>query len=170
MAFQPQEIDLDQYLSDLQGQIDALSNTAGFNEQSLRRLQNYNPNSSPNSLGGTTSTSTTAVPPATKSGISIPFVSNVRASVLSSALVSNLLLVQWTNADDPLGIIESYNLWIRSSARPQELLAGGAHLSPAIFSVSNQPAVPTTIIVQTVLKNGHSNSLTDCPTASVLLV
>src|SRR5450432_1041914 len=102
---QPNDTADPELVQELQSQVDELVNSIQFAEQSLRRLQSFGTNGNATVLGGTSGAPTTTAPPLTKSGVTVPFVSNVRVVVSSSNATSSTLFVAWNNADDPLGII-----------------------------------------------------------------
>lgn len=162
---------LEASLAAAQEAIAELQDALSGQQQTTRRVQNYGSSGTTSPLGGSTNVSTSSQPPSTKSGVTIPYVQNVKASLISYTAGRANVSVSWTDVPDPTGIIEYYNVWIVGSitGQNQETLVASTHLSPATFSIPQGVAGTVGILVQTQYKGGRANDLQSVPSTTLNL-
>ncbi len=138
-------------LDDLQRQIDTLREVSS-------RSQNYN-----NVSVGQT------LPVRLRAGTAVPPVSNVRVAKSGAILGQTKLVVTWT---EPLDIrnISRYIIYVTGlvTGQVQEIQVCSAHTSPAVFNILPDLISTVVVFVQTVLKNGQSLDIPNCPSASII--
>ncbi len=143
--------DPEDLIADLQQQIDLL-------REVVSRVQNLN-----NVSVGQT------LPVRVRSGTAVPPVSNVAVTKSGAILGQTKLVVTWTEPPDK-SEVSRYIIYVLGlvTGQVQEIQVASAHTSPAVFNILPDLQSTVVILVQTILKNGQSLNIPDCPTASIV--
>lgn len=145
---------------DYSDQIEQLQESISRAQQTIRQIQN----ATGTGIGNTT-------PAKTKSGIDIPPVSGLAATIGNATVGSTVLQVTWIDAPQPTGAtIDHYNVYTQSAfgAQTKPTLVGASKQSPCVCSIQPSGNVSITIFVQTVLSNGQSLALSKCPSTTIV--
>lgn len=108
------------------------------------------------------------LPPRIQSGMSIPPVSNLRATKGNAILGQTKLTVTWTDPDD-ISQVGRYNIYLTGNVtgQTQEIQVASSRKSPAIFNILPDLQTSITVYVQTVLRNGQAMDISQCPTTTI---
>jgi hypothetical protein len=93
----------------------------------------------------------------------------VAASVLGTTAGETRLAVTWIDAEAGSSPVDRYNVWVTrgQSQQSSPTLVSATAGSPAVFSFQPDAANACVVYVQTVLRNGQSLALSDCPTTTI---
>lgn len=110
-----------------------------------------------------------SMPTKTVSGLGVPPVSSISATIIDYAPGSTNVIVKWLDPSNPN--IDRFIVYVQGAIRgqTQEIQAASVHTSPAVFSIHQDRAVSVQIFVQTVLNNGQAIPIPNCPATALAL-